>query len=64
MPDTFNDDKSVIVFDNVLKPETFNDDKHVVLFCKVVDSLTYKEPNEVLLKIVVDVALILDIFKI
>ena len=30
IPETFNDDKHVVLFDNVATPETFNDDKDVV----------------------------------
>ena len=30
MPDTFNDETNVVLFDNVVIPDTFNDDIHVV----------------------------------
>ena len=36
-PDTFNDDKHVVVFDNVVNPDTFNDDINVVLYVVLVN---------------------------
>ena len=44
---TFNDDNTVVLFDNVVKPDTFNDDAKVVLFDNVVNPDTLNDDTNV-----------------
>ena len=46
-PLTFNDDKHVVAFDNVVKPETFNDDTHVI-GCDNLPTTTYEVDVDVI----------------
>ena len=55
IPDTFNDDNNVVLFDKVANPETFNYDNNVVLLFNNVNSDIFNEDMiETLLLNVVD----------
>ena len=44
---TFNDDNTVVLLDNVVSPDSFNDDANVVLFDNVVNPDTFNDDANV-----------------